>query len=720
MLCLCVAVVITAPYIQLCFAKPTKANDTAKVMFTPKEQEYIDSHKDTPLVVAASTDMSPLEFYDAESKQFDGLVIKLYDLIAGRTGLHFIFVARGSNEQTKQAIAAGEIQMVGSLNNSPAVTSALGIIPSAPFYHNTISLISKSTWGGLGKDEDIVAVKAGYPVFAKIARQLGYSKIVEYDSFEACVEAVNDDVATLTLISTTSENVLLGHSYYKNLTSILLAQTDAGYSFGIADNADAPLLLSIINKAIATIPQEDIIQMRMQNVLRVKSKRNYRDFLYDHSYEFFFGVIVIVLAIVGIQHQRMVQKRNINKLLAAKNLELETALAAKREALQVADQANSAKSEFFARMSHDLRTPLNAVLGFVTLAMDEPNNPPTTQDYLEKIHLAGKYQLHIINDILDMAKIESGKLELNLAITAGNKLHDDMATIFREQASEKGIKLRTDFTQARAKWLYLDDLRLRQIYANLLSNAIKFSQSGTEVSWRVRDIVIEDGMLYYESVISDQGCGMSKEFMTKLFEPFAQEHAFNAALGTGLGLSIVKHLVDLMGGTIKVTSEVGRGTTFTLQMKVKIASPQEAMQSHSAIPSSDLQGCHILLCEDNKTNTLVAQRLLEKVGCTVDTAENGKLGVDYFEASPLGAYAAILMDIRMPVMNGLEATAKIRALPRTDAQTIPIIAMTANAFNEDVKKCLAAGMNAHVAKPIDVQYLYDVLKEQIQKYKLHN
>lgn len=384
---------------------------------------------------------------------------------------------------------------------------------------------------------------------------------------------------------------------------------------------------------------------------------------------------------------------------------------AENEAI-AARASSEAKSEFLSRMSHDIRTPLNAILGFGSLALGEHDVAPAVRDYLEKIDVSGRYLLGLVNDVLDMEKIESGKLEIHEESTDRMKMLKRIADVFESQASAKGIKFTTDFSSLDEQWIIMDPLRTRQIYANLLSNAVKFSAFGTEIKWTVADTPVGDGKVMTISTVSDQGCGMSEEFMERMFMPFEQSSPTDAATGTGLGLPIVKSLVAMMDGTIGVESGLGKGTKFTVTFERKVGAPQ-AEDKDSRDFSGAFKGCRVLLCEDNDVNADITERLLTKVDCEMDRAENGEIGVGKFAASEAGYYDAILMDVRMPVMDGLETAAAMRALDRPDAKGVPIIALSANAFDEDVKKSLAAGMNAHLAKPIDPQELYETLTKFI-------
>lgn len=383
-------------------------------------------------------------------------------------------------------------------------------------------------------------------------------------------------------------------------------------------------------------------------------------------------------------------------------------------ALREAD-ANAAKTEFFSRMSHDMRTPLNAILGFTSLTRESPELPKSLDSNLAKIDSSGHYLLGLINDVLDMSKIESGKIELRDEVVDLVPFYQEIQSIFNEEAGRRGITFITKLETEPARYLVMDPLRMRQIYSNLISNAIKFSNSGTAIYWSVKEKAVGDKQIQLTAVVKDEGCGMSEEFLKNIFSPFAQEQNAhtNESAGTGLGLAIVKKLVDLMGGSISVESELGKGTTFTISLNRTIGNPASLRVSTTPVldEAACLEGKHVLLCEDNELNQEIALALLRSRKMVIDCAENGKIGVDKFTASPLGYYDVILMDIRMPVLNGLEATKAIRALNRDDAKTIPIIAMTANAYDEDIKASLAAGMNAHLSKPFEPAKIFTTLSK---------
>lgn len=387
--------------------------------------------------------------------------------------------------------------------------------------------------------------------------------------------------------------------------------------------------------------------------------------------------------------------------------------------LALAEQAAQAKTDFLSRMSHDLRTPMNAIIGLSALTIDDALNPDAVRDNMGKMRSAGNFMLGLINDILDMTKIESGAVALIMGPYSYREFVVDMRTMFQAQCEEKGITfLMPEPTQnpvARA-----DKIRVNQIFFNIFSNAVKYTPSGGCIRYEVKNLVFEGNCASGDCVISDNGVGMSEEFQRHMFEPFTQEsnRVTPELQGTGLGLSITKQLVELMGGSIRIDSVQGRGTAVTIHLKFEILARDAALPLPCADPARPgaeaLAGKNLLLVEDHPMNAQIARRLLEKQNAHVIYAENGRIAVEKFTAASDGFFDAILMDIRMPEMSGDEATRAIRALTRPGAKTVPIIAMTANAYPADIQACLDAGMNAHLVKPVDPQKLYETLAEQLK------
>ena len=381
-----------------------------------------------------------------------------------------------------------------------------------------------------------------------------------------------------------------------------------------------------------------------------------------------------------------------------------------------ADRANEAKSTFLSSMSHDLRTPLSGIIGFTQLALQN-QDPAKKQEYLQKIDSAGQLLLDLVNDTLELSRIESGKAELQPEAVAPRELIPAVVTALRPSAELKQIRLETDFPDMDRSAVWCDKLKVQKIALNLISNAIKYTPQGGLVSVRVTESDPQDEKCRWTLCVTDNGIGMSREFMQRMFEPFAQEKRSESLKtpGTGLGLAIVKRYVDLMDGTIEVESKLHEGTSWKIALPIWEVPDGRSQKKESEAAIQRLAGKHILLCEDNDMNTEIATMLLKDRGVAVDAAENGRIGVEKFMAAPAGTYDAILMDLRMPVMDGNTAARRIRACGHADAAAVPIIAMTADAFEESVRESQEAGMNGYVTKPIEPKTLFQTISELIQK-----
>ena len=414
------------------------------------------------------------------------------------------------------------------------------------------------------------------------------------------------------------------------------------------------------------------------------------------------------------EQQKKEQERKYQAQLEEQNRKLEIAL-------QHEGAANRAKREFLFNMSHDIRTPMNAIIGFTSLAATHIDNKEQVLDYLKKISTSSQHLLSLINDVLDMSRIESGKVKIEEKAVHLPDLVHDVRSIIQPNVSAKRLSLFIDTMDVENEDIITDPLRLNQILLNILSNAIKFTPTGGMISIRIaQKNGAPKGRGCYEFRIKDNGIGMSEEFQKKLFDPFSQEDDANARTqykGTGLGMAITKKYVDMMGGSIAVESKKGVGSTFTVEIPLEL--PEQVIQSEQKQHlHRDLTGIHVLMAEDNDLNAELATIMLEDAGMTVTRASDGKEVVNLFKNHPRGTYDLILMDIMMPNMDGHQAAKAIRALgiERSDAVTIPIIALSANAFIDDIQESLNSGMNDHISKPINMEELIDT----ITKYIKHN
>ena len=365
--------------------------------------------------------------------------------------------------------------------------------------------------------------------------------------------------------------------------------------------------------------------------------------------------------------------------------------------------ASKAKSEFLSNMSHDIRTPINGIMGITKIAKGAINNPERIKDCLNKIDNASHHLLSLVNDVLDMSRIESGKTKITNNPADIRMICDNCTSIIRGQMADRSIDLITGI-ECKHAHILADELHLRQIFINILGNAVKFTKDGGRIWFLCKETECCDERVTFVFEIRDTGIGMTKEFKEKIFDVFTQEENRERTnyKGTGLGMAITKQLVELMGGTIDIESEVNKGSTFLVTLTFNIDT-EERQEETVVVTDTGIDGVKALLVEDNELNTEIAVELLTSNGAIVDTATNGREAVEMFSAKPAGTYDVILMDIMMPEMNGLEATKAIRSMEREDAARIPIIAMTANAFDDDIKATKAAGMNAHLSKPIEIK-----------------
>lgn len=411
------------------------------------------------------------------------------------------------------------------------------------------------------------------------------------------------------------------------------------------------------------------------------------------------------------ERNKEIQEKNL-KELANINKNLKIAQTATSQALEVAENANQAKTDFLSNMSHDIRTPMNAIVGMTTLLQKDCGNEEKVKEYAKKIEVSSKHLLGIINDVLDMNKIESGKTTLNYTDFSILEFVEQINTIFRPQMDEKYQSFEIHVENISHEWVHADSVHLMQIFSNLLSNAVKYTQDGGHIQLWLEELSSKSSVYAkYRFLVVDNGMGIEDSFKDKIFDAFTREEnsVTNRIQGTGLGMAITKNLLDAMGGTIQVESEKGKGSCFEILLDLKIVKKHEVVSPNNENSSESISGMKFLCAEDNELNAEILEELLKYEGAECAICENGKEVVETFKQSKPDEYDMILMDIQMPIMNGYEATLKIRSFD----QDIPIIAMTANAFSEDIQHSLSAGMDAHISKPVDMQ----VLKRVVQNIK---
>lgn len=480
-------------------------------------------------------------------------------------------------------------------------------------------------------------------------------------------------------------------------------------------------LLSILNKTLKTMPS-DMLTSALAIYDSTADKVTFFDFIKDNLPVFFGATSFFALGIIGII---LVLLRKARKAETAAKIAAEDTqkLNDKLEiALKKAEDASLAKTSFLHNMSHDIRTPMNAVLGYAQLMKDELKGKgmPETSEHLEKLQQSGNLLLSIINNVLDMARIESGRMEIDESYTQIEGIRQNLFEIFDDEAKKKNIAF--NFTMNVEHDHVLTDItKVKEIFVNILSNAIKYTPAGGSVMVNIDELPCDEPeYMIVRTRINDTGIGMSQEYLTKIFDAFTREQNTTKSkiAGTGLGMSIVKKYVDLLGGTIDVESELGTGSAFTVTLKHKIADESYYAKKHVEELGTDseiLNGRHILLAEDNDLNAEIAETILERAGLKIERVEDGVQCVDRIAKMPVGTYDMILMDIQMPKMDGYKATQEIRHMPDKDKACIPIIAMTASAFEEDKREAIAAGMNGHITKPINVDELIAILVKNIRQ-----
>ena len=425
-----------------------------------------------------------------------------------------------------------------------------------------------------------------------------------------------------------------------------------------------------------------------------------------------YSLVAYILLLVGFGAIRQRSDRQAQKEYARRLQEKNSQLSA---AVEEAQRANAAKTGFLSRMSHDIRTPLNGIIGLLEIDEAHPEDVELLKANRGKMRVAADHLLSLVNDVLQMGKLESGEINLANDPMDLKTLASEIMTLVSQRAAESGVTMVYDLRSdpVAYPWVYGSPLHLRQIFLNIYTNCVKYNRMGGTITTLFRCLGVEGNRVRYGWTITDTGIGMSEEFLRHIFDPFAQEgnDARSVYQGTGLGMAIVKELVDGMGGTVRVNSQPGKGSVFEIEIPFEIAQPERKIPESAPQKEekASIHGMRLLLVEDNALNAEIAKMLLTDAGAQITWVENGKQALDRFSQEPPGTFDGILMDIMMPVMDGIAATKAIRALDRNDAKTVPIIAMTANAFEEDARKCLDAGMNAHLAKPLDIQKLVEVL-----------
>ena len=608
-------------------------------------------------------------------------------------------------DEMLQALQNHEIDMIFYAGRNPDIAEKKGYaLTNTAWTYNLMAVTDEKNF-----DEGNVYTVAVPKEKEALKQQLTFSypqwNLVDYDSFEEAAEMITNEKADCFLMGASQAMVYDNNRDFK---SVPLTKTMEA-CFAVKGGEET--LLSILNKTLKGMPS-GMLTSALAIYDSTADKVTFLDFVKDNMLAFFLAtgfsalsIIVIILVLL-----RKARKAEAAAKLAANDTQK---LNEKLEiALKKAEDASLAKTSFLNNMSHDIRTPMNVILGYAQLMENELNGKdiPEVLEHLEKLQQSGNLLLSIINNVLDMARIESGRMEIDENYCRIEDVWKSLFAVFDEKARKKNISLHYTMN-VEHEHVLTDVTKVKEILVNILSNAIKYTPAGGSVMVYVDELPCdESGYMIVRIRISDTGIGMSQDYLTKIFEAFTREKNTTKSkiAGTGLGMSIVKNYVDLLGGTIDVESELGKGSTFTVTLKHRIADERYYVKKHieeSGTGNEILEGRNILLAEDNDLNAEIAEAILERAGLRIERVENGIQCVNRILKMPAGTYDMIFMDIQMPQMDGYKATQTIRNLPDKDKACIPIIAMTANAFAEDKKKTMEAGMNAHLSKPLNVPEL---------------
>lgn len=657
------------------------------IEFSEADRAFVEQAGEVRVAVVAG--QYPLYFEREGSYQ--GITKDLLDRLAERTGLSFRLVHADSYQAALDLVASGEADIVGCYMDDERTASSQGFALTKG-YATLDEVVFRNKLSIQAGDGPVVALLEGRAPSGDEED----ATVVRYPSYAECLAAVNSGRADVTSMPASYAECLFTEHSYGNVAPATSDHAETSLSLALPLPVDSSLY-SVLSKAVNSLTEEELDTMVSRNAVALGGRGVTVESFVSENPLLVVALSLVFFLLVGAIAVIVAGSKVRNRMMELK--------------LEKAEETGRAKADFLSRMSHEIRTPMNAIIGLSNVASLSGEATPAIRSNLEKINTSAQFLLSLVNDILDMSKIQNDKMSIEVAPLRLGSLASRLESMFCIQAQEKGISFKVECTTDDV--VVGDDVRLQQVLANLLSNAFKFTDAGGTVALRIEEVARVDGRVLLRFGVADDGAGIRPEDYQRIFDSFEQaaENHRNAQ-GTGLGLAISSNLVRLMGGELRVSSQVGLGSEFhfTLDLPLGDASDVDApLPSGDAEPRS-LAGTRALLAEDNDLNAEIAATLLEMEGVSVDRAANGREAVDLFADAEPGFYNFVLMDVKMPVLDGLEAAVAIRSLDRADARTVPIVALTANTFQEDRDDAAAAGMDGFIPKPFDARQLYDVLR----------
>ena len=680
-------------------------------ILTGEEKAWLKKHG--AIRMGFLTGDSGVSVYDPSTGELTGTItdyIRFAKDCLGNQELEFQMVGYDSQKAELDALKSGEIDMVFHFDQSPNLAEEYRVACTNTTWTSNMMAVTNKEHFNETQANRVAVPQNKLSLTRYLAVYYPQWEIVDCAAPEDAARLVKDGQADCFVTGVSSqENYSKKYDFY----SVPLPNP-ARSCFAV--NSGNGILLSILNKTIKAMPT-NMLTASLAMYKSAARKVTLSEFIRDN---FFMVLLVssIFVAVILLAILKLLRKARKAEAAARKAANDTQELNAKLQiAVENAESANRAKSTFLFNMSHDIRTPMNAIIGYAELAARHSDEPAKLEKYMENIQVCGQNLLMLLNNVLDLARIENDKTEMEYSVSDVEKDFRNCIAMFRNQADSKGQTL-TVTTQLPYPYIYADIPHLTEVCTNLVSNAVKYTGAGGTIRCGVTQKPGEkEGWCDTVVTVADNGIGMSQEFQKHIFEPFERERTSTVSKveGSGIGMGIVKKLVGLMGGIVEVESKIGVGSTFTVTIPCRIASEEEVQAKRAADPADreSLRGTRILLTEDNDLNAEIATELLQEEGCTVDRAKDGVECVDMLEKAANGTYQLILMDVQMPVMNGYDATKKIRRMDDPQKANIPIVAMTANAFSEDKQVALDAGMNDHIAKPINMSVLVPTLRKYL-------